>query len=71
MERTPVQSAMIRSIGYDAETKTLEIEFSNGRVYEYAHVQPGMYRSLMGAESIGRYFSRNVKNNRQFKEVVQ
>lgn len=35
MERTSVTSSNINSIGYDADSQTLEIEFNNGAVYEY------------------------------------
>ncbi len=38
MERISVLSSVIRSIGYDNLTMTLEIEFANGGVYEYMDV---------------------------------
>lgn len=61
MKRKPVQSTSIKSVGYDQQTKVLEIEFNSG-VYQYANVLPGVYAELMAAESAGRYFAANIKN---------
>ena len=41
MERTPVTSTDILSIGYDTDNQTLEIEFIRGAVYQYSDVPPG------------------------------
>ena len=37
VRREPVTSTNIRSVGYDPETSTLEVEFVNAHVYEYRH----------------------------------
>lgn len=62
MERMPVESTTLRSVGYDAETRVLEVEFTSGKVYQYADVPESVYRELLGAESLGRYFSASVRN---------
>ena len=36
--RDPVASSNIASAGYDAMTRTLEVEFSNGGIYRYGDV---------------------------------
>jgi hypothetical protein len=65
MERKPVESSQITSVGYDAKTKTLEVEFkADGSVYRYALVPAVMYKSLMEAKSIGGYFSMMIKGNK-------
>jgi hypothetical protein len=64
MERKAVESSQIKSIGYDARTKTLEVEFAaDGSVYRYALVPAAMYKSLMEAKSIGGYFSMMIKGS--------
>ncbi len=35
MQREPVQSSNIRSVGYDLDEQLLEIEFENGNIYQY------------------------------------
>lgn len=61
MERVPVSSSNIRSVGYDAESMTLEIEFNTGKVYQYQGVAQGDYDALMNAGSIGTHFNANIK----------
>lgn len=61
VERTPVQSSSVASVGYDPAQAELEIEFSNGRIYRYLHVPAAAYRLLLQAPSIGEYVNRVIK----------
>jgi hypothetical protein len=61
MERTPVESSNLFSVGYDAGTSTLEIEFRSGGVYQYFGVPAGVCEGLMMAPSKGRYFDQYIK----------
>jgi hypothetical protein len=63
MERTAVSSSNLASVGYDADTLTLEVEFLNGTVYQYYDVPEGVFEELLNAGSVGSYFSHNVRNN--------
>ena len=38
MDRTPVQSSNIRSVGYDPASRTLEVEFHSSGLYQYSSV---------------------------------
>ncbi len=69
METTPVESENLAAVGYDAQEGTLEIEFKNGRVYEYSRVPSSVYHELMGAVSKGAYFSRNIKDVYRFRRL--
>jgi len=53
---------MIRSVGYDAESQTLAVEFNNGSVYDYGGVPQSEYDNMMSAQSVGKYFVANVKS---------
>jgi len=53
MQRTPVSSSNLRSVGYDPATQTLEIEFMNGHIYQYSGVLKSVYDALLAAESHG------------------
>ena len=55
MNRQPVESSMVRSIGYDAATETLEVEFNTGKVWQYLEVPAEVHRQLMASESHGSY----------------
>lgn len=61
MDRTPVSSSNIASIGYDSNSNTLEVEFHNGGLYEYYDIPQGVYDSFMKAPSHGTYFDVNIK----------
>lgn len=61
MNRTPVSSSMIASIGYDVNAQRLEVEFKRGAVYEYFEVPEEIYLNLLSAESVGKYFDAAVK----------
>ena len=65
MERQPVKSTNVDSVGYNAEEKVLEVCFRSGGVYQYAGVQPEMYADLLAAESIGRFVSQVVRAGRR------
>lgn len=61
MDRTRVRSSNLRSVGYDPETGTLEVEFLDGGIHQYSGVPESRYEGLMGAYSKGRYFNTFIK----------
>ncbi len=61
MERTPVQSSNLASIGYEPDTSMLEIEFLTGSIYQYFGVPQAVYEELMNASSKGSYFYHQVR----------
>jgi hypothetical protein len=63
MDRVAVRSKLIKTIGYDEKTLTLEVEFTNETVYRYRKVPKSLYAMLMEAESIGSAFTQHVKKH--------
>ena len=61
MNRIPVSSSNLASIGYDFQSLTLEIEFKDGSVYQYFDVPDNMYEDLMQAPSKGKFFHAHIK----------
>jgi hypothetical protein len=61
VQRKPVSSSQIRSIGHDPATSTLEVEFHAGGVYQYDNVTAAHHKALMDAPSIGSHFHRHIK----------
>jgi len=70
MIRERVQSSNLKSVGYDAETKTLEVEFHDGDVYQYFNVPAVVHRDLLHAPSIGQYFSFFIKTTYRCRKVA-
>ena len=63
MYRRPVESSLIRSIGYDLPSSVLEVELAGGKgVYEYLDVPLSVYSRLMAADSIGAYFNEHIRD---------
>ena len=69
MYREEVSSSSVASLGYDAASRILELEFRSGAVYHYYQVPYEVARALAGAESIGQYFARFVRNAYAFARV--
>ncbi len=61
MNRVPVESTSIASVGYDPDEYVLEIEFQNGKVYRYREVPAAAHRLLLLAESKGDFVNRVIK----------
>lgn len=61
MERQPVSSSTIRSVGYDEISAVLEIEFRSGGIYQYSSMPRSIYLALMAASSKGGYHARHIK----------
>ncbi len=61
MERTPVESSSIASIGYDAAEQVLEILFHHGGIYQYFDVPQDVYEAFISADSVGQYFTQHMK----------
>ena len=70
MEKQHVSSSTVISIGYDAPTQTLEIEFGSNRVYQYYGVPDQMHKEIMRASSKGQFFNTYIKNAYAFSRVA-
>ncbi|MEO8008334.1 MAG: KTSC domain-containing protein [Betaproteobacteria bacterium] len=69
MDRKKVSSSSIRSVGYDERSRVLEVEFTDGRLIQYAGVSAEVHRRLMSAPSIVSYFRDNVEESFPAKRV--
>jgi hypothetical protein len=60
MQRKRVNSSKIRSVGYDEQSQTLEVELSSGQVYQYVKVYPEVYRQFMAAPNPTTFFDDKI-----------
>jgi hypothetical protein len=65
MQRNPVTSSNIKSIGHDPQNRTLHVEFNSGKVYEYGGVSAGEHAALVNADSVGKHFNEHIKAHYQ------
>lgn len=69
VRRHRVKSTAIRSAGYDEDEWVLQLEITNGSIYNYFRVPPREYLGLLEAESKGAYVNRQVKPYYECEEV--
>ena len=62
MNRISVRSSNIRSVGYDPDARTLEVEFHSGGVYQYSGVAETVHQGLIRASSKGAYFHDHIRD---------
>lgn len=74
MQRKPITSSNICSVGYDPHTDMLEIEFASGSLYRYSGVPADVYHAMLDVEregaSVGTFFARFIKPRFACKRVV-
>lgn len=75
MDREPVNSSAIASVGFSLGfaietplalldlTGTLEIEFTDGRIYQYSGVKTSTYKDFLSSGSLGAYFNQQIRDN--------
>lgn len=61
MERITVEKSHITGIGYDRDSRTLEVTFGGERSYTYALVDEATFDGFVAAESKGKFFNENIK----------
>jgi hypothetical protein len=62
MQRVPVESSSIASIGYASQKRLLELEFrQSGEVYQYFDVPAEEYAAFLAADSKGTYLNQQFK----------
>ncbi|HXM82537.1 MAG TPA: KTSC domain-containing protein [Burkholderiales bacterium] len=69
MQRKRVNSSKVRSVGYDEKSRTLEIEMSNGQVFQYAGVYPEVFRQFMAAPNPTTFFDDKIEEEYSARRV--
>jgi hypothetical protein len=69
MRRDKVTSTAVSEIGYDDKTRTLEVLFATGSLYQYFDIPPQEFEALMQSESYGRYLSSSIKGRYRYARV--
>ena len=69
MDRKRVHSSKIRSIGYDEKSMVLEVEMSNGQIFQYSKVYPEVYRRFMNAPNPTTFFDDRIAEEYSSRRV--
>ncbi len=69
MQMHPVESSMMKAIGYDEATQTLEILFNSGKTYEYSGVPADVFADFLAADSKGVFFHSEIDECYDYRMV--
>lgn len=64
-----LSSSVVRSIGYEGRTRTLEVGFTSGEVYQYLDVDPSDVEAFLAADSKGTFLNEQIKPRYQAVRV--
>jgi lysyl-tRNA synthetase class 2 len=65
----PQPSEAISDIRYDADRAKLTVTFEDGGIYVYVGVPGELHRSLLDADSRGRFFAYEIRDRFPFNRV--
>lgn len=65
----PIESQVISDIAYDAERAKLFVQFTDGDRYVYVGVPGEVHRSFVHAESKGRFFQAEIRDQYPYNKL--
>ena len=69
MDRNRVLSKLLKAVGYDANSGTLEVSFRNGGRFQFFAVPAFVYDRLQSAESKVTYIENRVRPHFKFRRL--
>jgi len=70
VDRVPVASEALSSVGYEPAGAVLEVQFTGGGLYRYYGVPAEVYRGLMEADSRGHYFTERIRDRYRYRRLA-
>lgn len=70
MKRIQLESSIISAVGYDGNTRILEVEFKkNGQVKQYMNVDEVTYNHFISCTSIGQFYLIYINGFYEEREI--
>lgn len=66
-----VASSAVRAVRYDSARGDLDVRFEDGKEYRYSDVPRSKFRSLLKADSIGRFVNHQIKPCHSVSEITR
>ena len=58
----PLDSSVIKMVGWDSEDNTLIVQFKSDTVWAYYNISQEIYETFITSESMGNFFNKNIRN---------
>ena len=71
MDWLQLDSKMLASVAYDSEKQILYLRFRTGDVYRYFEFSGEDYRVFLNAESRGKYFLANIRDQFRYERLAK
>ncbi len=69
MKWLALESSVFTAVAYHAGKRRLFLRFRNGDIYCYFDVPPELYDEFLAAESRGRYFAHNIRDQFRYRQL--
>ena len=69
MNHLRVESSSLATVAYAADRSILEVQFRDGRIYQFIDVPAECADQLLASESKGAYFNRHIRNRFCYQRV--
>lgn len=69
MEMKKINSGKLRAIGYDARSRTLQVEFDDGRTLQYGGVGEDIWRRFSSSGAAWSFYRDNIEEEFAAKRV--
>jgi hypothetical protein len=69
VEWLPLESSVFTSTAYVEAERTLYLRFQSGEIYRYFEFSPEQYQEFLAADSQGRYFAANIRDQFQCERL--
>jgi hypothetical protein len=69
MRRAVVDSSAVVSVGYEESQQILELEYTDGDVYQYFDVPKALHLALLDAPSIGQFVNTEIKGTFRYEKM--
>lgn len=70
MDWLPLESRMFTATAYAQAEQTLYLRFRSGDVYRYFDFPPERFQELLAAESKGRYFLAEIRDQFRYERLA-
>ena len=71
MDWVKLDSKMLASVAHNPDKQILYLRFHTGVVYRYFEFSSEDYRSLLNAESRGKYFLANIRDQFRYERLAK